>query len=298
MTGAIAAAAAERHRARAERTRHLVAIAQLAPALVYFALFFVGPFIALFALSFFTFRNFDFLPILTLANYADVLTSDTFATLYVRTIGLSLLASVIVVAIAYPFTYALTFVFPRRRQLLYFLVLVSLFGGYLVRIYAWRSILGVEGVINGTLLSLGIIDEPIRWILNSPFSVVVALVNFLVPLAVLPIYASMQNVSPGLLEAARDLGSGPLTTTRWVVLPLVLPGVRVAFVFTFIAAAGEFAIPALLGGTGTQFVGNHIQFQMGQTLDWPLAAAMAVTLVASSLAISSLLAASTRWLVR
>jgi spermidine/putrescine transport system permease protein len=295
---AIAAAAADRRRAQDERRRRLVAVAQLTPALVYFGLFFIGPFVALFALSFFTFSRFDFLPILTLNNYVSVVTSDTFQTLYLRTIGLSLLASVIVIAIAYPFTYALTFVFPTRRQLLYFLVLVSLFGGYLVRIYAWRSILGAEGVINGTLLSLGIIDEPIRAILNSPFAVVVALVNFLVPLAVLPIYAAMQNVSPGLLEAARDLGSGPVATSRWVVLPLVMPGVRVAFIFTFIAAAGEFAIPSLLGGTETQFVGNHIQFQIGQTLNWPLGAAMAITLIVSAVGISSLLAASTRWLIR
>src|SRR4029077_8271081 len=171
------------------------------------------------------------------------------------TIALSLLASVIVLAIAYPFAYAITFVFPRRRQLLYFLVLVSLFGGYLVRIYAWRTILGAEGVINGTLITLGIIQEPIRALLNSPIAVVIALVNFLVPLAVLPIYAAMQNVSPGLLEASRDLGAGSVDVTRSVVLPLTLPGVRVAFIFVFIASTGEFAIPSLLGGTETQFVG-------------------------------------------
>ena len=99
--------------------------------------------------------------------------------------------------------------------------------------------------------------------------------NFLVPLAVLPIYASMQNVSPGLLEAARDLGSSRLDITRRVVLPLVLPGVLVAFAFCFIASAGDFAIPALLGGVESPFIGNQIQFQIGQTSNWPLAAAMA-----------------------
>jgi spermidine/putrescine transport system permease protein len=276
----------------------MLSIAQLTPALIYFALFFIGPFLALFALSFFTFQHFDFLPQLTLDNYASVLASDTFATLYVRTIGLSLLASTIVVAIAFPFAYTLTFVFGRHRQLLYFLVLVSLFGGYLVRIYAWRTILGAEGVINGTLISLGLINEPIRAILNSPFAVVVALVNFLVPLAVLPIYAAMQNVSPGVLEAARDLGGNSWSVTRGVVLPLTLPGVRVAFIFTFIASAGEFAIPSLLGGTETEFVGNHIQFQMGQTLNWPLGAAMAITLIVSAIAISFVLAAFMRFLAR
>jgi spermidine/putrescine transport system permease protein len=119
-----------------------------------------------------------------------------------------------------------------------------------------------------------------------------------VPLAVLPIYAAMQNVSPGLLEASRDLGAGSVDVTRSVVLPLTLPGVRVAFIFVFIAATGEFAIPSLLGGTETQFVGNHIQFQMGSTLDWPLGAAMSITLIVSVIMISGLLAGLMRLLAR
>jgi len=265
--------------ARRERGRLLVSFAQLVPALIYFLLFYVGPLLVLGYISFLTFTNFRFVEPLSFDNYAKVLSSETFRILFTRTVVLAFLSAVIAVALAYPFAYIVTFIFPGRTRSLYFLVLVALFGGYLVRIYAWRTILGVEGVINGTLLTVGVIDEPIRAILNGPFAVVVSLVNFLVPLAVLPIYASMQNVSPGLIEAARDLGSSRVDVTRRVMLPLVMPGVRVAFAFCFIAAAGDFAIPALLGGVESPFIGNQIQFQIGQTSNWPLAAAMALTLI-------------------
>jgi spermidine/putrescine transport system permease protein len=275
-----------------------VPFAQLVPTLLYFAVFYVGPVVVLLYFSFLSFRNFQFVEPFTFNNYVDVANSEPFRILFVRTILLSALSAVLAVAIAYPFTYLITFVFTSRSRTLYFLILVSLFGGYLVRIYAWRTILGIEGLVNGTLLTLGWIQQPIREILNSPFAVVVAMVNFLVPLAVLPIYVSMQNVSPGLLEAARDLGSSRLDVTQRIMLPLVLPGVRVAFAFCFIAAAGDFAIPALLGGVGSPFIANQIQFQIGQTSNWPLAAAMAMTLIALVVAITAALTWAARFLTR
>ena len=283
---------------RGERGRLLISLSQLAPALVYFVLFYIGPLLVLLYISFLTFRSFQFVEPLTFANYLEVVQSETFRILFVRTVALSLLSAVLAVALAYPFAYIVTFIFPNRTRSLYFLILVALFGGYLVRIYAWRTILGVEGVINGTLLTLGVIQEPIREILNGPFAVVVSLVNFLVPLAVLPIYASMQNVSSGLLEAARDLGSSRLDVTRRVVLPLVMPGVLVAFAFCFIGAAGDFAIPALLGGATSPFIGNQVQFQIGQTSNWPLAAAMTITLITLVVAIVALVSWAGRRAIR
>lgn len=283
---------------RGSRGRLLVSIAQLLPALIYFVLFYVGPLLVLVYFSFLTVQNFRFVEPFNIDNYVDVLTGETYRILFVRTVLFSLLSATLAIALAYPFAYIVTFVFPNRSRSLYFLVLVALFGGYLVRIYAWRTILGVEGVINGTLLTLGVIEAPIREILNGPFAVIVAMTNFLVPLAVLPIYASMQNVSPGLLEAARDLGSSRLDITRRVVLPLVLPGVLVAFAFCFIASAGDFAIPALLGGVESPFIGNQIQFQIGQTSNWPLAAAMAVTLITLVVLITAAVAVVARRVIR
>ena len=265
---------------RPGRRRGFVAGLPLAPALLWFLLFFVGPFLVLLAFSFHTFRGLEWLPVFTFENYAETLTSPVFRVIFWRTLTVALSVTVAVLLIAYPFTYIITFVFPARRQLLYFLVLVTLFGSYLVRIYAWRTILGAEGLINGSLVEVGLIEEPMRFLLNSPLAVGIALTNFLVPLAVLPIYSSMQNVSPGLLEAGRDLGAGQLGLVRRVVFPLTLPGVRVAAAFTFIAAAADYATPALLGGVSGRMAGGAIVHEFGSTLNWPLGAALAMTLIA------------------
>lgn len=169
-----------------------------------------GPLAILFAYSFYTYRDFDFVSDFTVQNYLDVITGDRYHTYFLRTIKIAFIVSGLVLILSYPFAYLLTFVFRRRRELLYFLVLVSLFGGYLVRIYAWRTMLGREGLINEGLISAGVVDHPLRFFLNSEFAIVITLVNFLLPLGVLPLFSAMQNVSPRLLDAARDLGSSRL----------------------------------------------------------------------------------------
>ena len=169
-----------------------------------------GPLVVLVAFSFFTFRDLHWYPELHLGNYVEALTDTAYRTILFRTVVVAVATTIAVLLIAYPFTYVITFVLPQRRQFLYFLVLVTLFGSYLVRIYAWRTILGREGLINATLTGVGVIPEPLDVLLSSPLAVGIALTNFLLPLAVLPIYASMQNLSPSLLEAARDLGAGRL----------------------------------------------------------------------------------------
>ncbi|HJN39999.1 MAG TPA: ABC transporter permease [Chloroflexota bacterium] len=280
------------------RRRRVGAWLQLAPASLYFLVFFVAPITVLIGLSFYSVRNFDFVPELTLENYWEVITSSTLRAFFARTLRIAAIISVIVVLVSYPFAYIISYVMPRRRQLLYFLVLVSLFGGYLVRIYAWRNILGRAGVLNQSLIGMGVVDEPIRFFLNSPFAIVITSVNFLIPLGVLPIFSSMQNISPRLIEAARDLGSSQIHAALKVVLPLSMRGVSAAFAFSFIAAAAEWVTPAMVGGTGDQMVGNQIAFQFGGGLNWPLGAALAISLVFVVVAILSALLAGVRWISR
>ncbi len=283
---------------RRGRRRRLGDRHQVAPAAVWYMAFFLAPIAILVAYSFYTFRDFEFVSDLTLENYRDVLTSDVYRTLFVRTITLAAIVSVVVLLLAYPFAYIATFVFPRRRELLYFLVLVSLFGGYLVRIYAWRTMLGREGVLNEGLMSAGVIDDPVRIFLNSQLAVVIVMVNFLLPLGVLPIYSAMQNVSPRLLEAGRDLGSSRFHVLRRVVLPLTMRGVAAAVAFTFIATAAEWVTPLLVGSTSSQLIGNQIAYQFGTTINWPLGAALAITLIVFVVAIVGAILGLLRWLTR
>jgi spermidine/putrescine transport system permease protein len=255
------------------------ALAQLGPPALFYALFFLVPFGLLVAYSVFEVSQatLQVEPAFTLENYRAALTAGLYRELIVRTVLLALVVAFVVVLIAYPFAYVATFVFPRRRELLLFLVLASIFGGYLVRIYAWRTILGEEGLINSLLHSVGLIDDPLSFLIFSRFAVVVTLVNILLPFAVLPLYAAMQNVPRDALEAARDLGGGPLTVFRSVTLPLTSTGLRIAFAFAFVLASGDFVTPAMVGGTNGLMIGNVIADQFGVAFNWPLGAALALS---------------------
>ncbi len=286
-----------RRAARSSR-RRVSAWLQLAPAGAYFAALFLGPLAILAAYSFFRFDDYRFVPAFSLENYTEVLTGDVYLPYLIRTIELSLVVAVIVLVLAYPFAYALTFVFPRRRQALYFLVLVSLFGGYLVRIYAWRTMLGREGLINDGLMGAGLISHPLEFFLNSKLAIVITLVNFYLPLGILPIYSAMQNVPPRLVDAAHDLGSGRWHAVRRVLLPMTMQGVTAAFAFTFIASAAEWVTPLLVGGVGDQFMGNQIVREFGAELNWPLGAALAMTLVVAALAVVAVVLLAVRRLTR
>lgn len=255
------------------------ALALLTPATFYYAALFALPLVLLTAYSFFTVENFAPQPGFTLENYFQALTSEVFRSFFLRTFRIALTVAVIVTLIAFPFVFVVVFVFRARREVLYFLVLVSLFGGYIVRVYAWRNILGRRGILNETLMSLGVISEPLTFLLNSEFAVILALVNYLLPFGILPIYSAMSHVSPSLVEASRDLGASRWRVAGRIVLPLTSRGVMAAFLVCFIGSAAEWVTPQLLGGTGDQMIGNQIQFQFGGGLNWPLGAALAITLV-------------------
>jgi spermidine/putrescine transport system permease protein len=269
-----------RSRSKARRERASTATL-LAPSAIYFVLLFVVPLVVLLVYSFYTYQNFNFTAKLTLSNYTQALTSPALRDFYFRTLKIAFAVSIVVVLVSYAFSHILMYVLPRARRILYFLVLVSLFGGYLVRIYAWRTMLGRDGVVNSFLISAHITSSPLAFLLNSNFAIVIALLNFLIPLGVLPIFSAMQNISPRLLEAAEDLGASKLRTVRTIVLPLTTRGIRAAFAFCFIATMAEWVTPQLLGGPLDQFVGNQILYEFGETLNWPLGAAIALTLIAS-----------------
>jgi ABC-type spermidine/putrescine transport system permease subunit I len=287
-----------RRRTSKARRQHLTTAMLLTPPTLYFLALFVVPLLVLLLYSFYTYENFSFVSKLTLANYTQALTSPALRIFYFRTLKIALVVSITVVVVSYLFAHILMYVLPGAKRILYFLVLVSLFGGYLVRIYAWRTMLGRNGALNGLLISAHLTDHPLSFLLNSNFAIAVALLNFLIPLGVLPIFSAMQNISPRLLEAAQDLGASRLRTARTIVLPLTTRGIRAAFAFCFIATMAEWVTPQLLGGPLDQFVGNQILYEFGETLNWPLGAAIALTLIASVVAGLAILFALLRLVTR
>jgi spermidine/putrescine transport system permease protein len=251
----------------------------LGPAAGFYGVFFLAPLALLVAYSFYTVdaEALEITPAFKFVNYRAAASGALYRDVILRTIVLGLIVAFAVVVLAYCFAYIATFVFPAQRELLLFSMLASIFGGYLVRIYAWRTILGNQGLINTFLIWLGVVHQPLRFLLFSRFAVFITLVNFLLPFGVLPLYGALQNVPRDAIEAARDLGAGPLAIFRTVLLPLTATGIKIAFAFAFVLAAGDYVTPELVGGTNGIMIGNVIADQFGVAYNWPLGAALAIT---------------------
>lgn len=268
----------------------------LLPASLFYAVFFAVPMLALFVLSFWRANGFVLIPDLTFDNYEKIATSSLYRVLIIRTIMVGFITAAIVVPLAFAISYVMRFVFETRGQVILQLILLSLFSGYLVRIYAWRTILGKQGLLNSTLQWLGLIDRPLEFLIYSNFAIVITLTGLLLPLAVLPIYSAMSNISRDFLEAARDLGAPAHTLIRTILVPMALPGLRTAFAFAFLLAAGDFVTPTLVGGTQSLLIGNVIADQFrGIGSNWPLGAALAFVTIGIVLTLYFLVMRLIRW---
>ena len=185
----------------------------------------------------------------TFSNYVDAVSDPVYRAVAWHSFALAAGAAVICVAAAYPVAFFITFRLRRARNVALFLVVVSLFTSYLVRLYAWYTIFGEHGVVNSALMRLGLVSHPLLFLLFSRTTVLIAFVNVFLPYAILMIASAMQNVPAELLENARDLGASPLRTFSRVVLPLTMTAAIGAFMYTFILTSGDYITPALLGGT-------------------------------------------------
>jgi spermidine/putrescine transport system permease protein len=194
----------------------------------------------------------------TFENYTGALTDPTYMKVAAYSFGLGGLTAVVCIALAYPVAYYISFRLQRGRNLALFLVVVSLFSSYLVRLYAWYTILGENGVINNALTSLHVIGEPLTFLLFSPWAVLTAFVNIFLPYTILMLTSAMQNIPKELLENARDLGASPLRTFSRIVVPLSMTGAIGAFIYTFILTSGDYITPALLGGTRNTALANVV----------------------------------------
>jgi spermidine/putrescine transport system permease protein len=274
-------------------------VRQLIPATAYYVVFFAASLLILLVYSFWTQVRFEIVPGFTLANYVDSVASPVIRAILIRTVVVGFVTAAIVVPIAYLLAYVMRFVFTTRGRLLLDIILISMFSGYLVRIYAWRTILGRNGLLNGALLEMGLIDEPITFLIFSNWAILITLVGLLIPLALLPIYSSMSNVSKAHLEVARDLGSTTLNLHRTILLPMVLPGVSVAFAISFILAAGDFVVPSMVGGTEGVMVGNLVSEKFkGLSHDWPLGSALTFIIMSLVVAVYLLTTRTVKALTR
>jgi len=216
----------------------------------------------------------------TLANYALIAGDRIYLRAYLGSLGNAALATALCLLIGYPVAYAIARSRSVRRQLLVFLVIMPFWTSFLIRVYAWIAILEPQGLLNQLLFALGLVSAPLQ-LLNNQFSVQLGLVYSYLPFMVLPLYGSLSALDQSLVEAAADLGARPLQAFLTVILPLTLPGIAAGSLLVLIPATGEFVIPDLLGGPSTLMIGKVLWDEFFNNRDWPVAAAVAVVLVAA-----------------
>jgi spermidine/putrescine transport system permease protein len=221
---------------------------------------------------------------LSFANWQDFLTGpgNPFRRLFVHSLEITLLVSVLVTVAAYPLAYFLAFVARRYRYTLLLVLLAPFFTSYLLRVIAWTVMLNNNGVVNSLVQTIGLRPkgDAIPWLIYSNFSVALVLFYSWIPFVALPIFAVLENMDHTLIEAATDLGASRFTTFWRVTFPLSLPGVIAGFVFVLIPTTGEFITPLLVGGPNSQLFGNAIQNFFTDSPDWNYGSVLAVTLVA------------------
>jgi spermidine/putrescine transport system permease protein len=217
----------------------------------------------------------------TTAQYERALGTPAYRALFLRSVAISGLVTIITVAMAYPMAYFVAFRVKRAKFLWLVALTVPFWTSYLLRVFAWKVILGYNGVINSGLIALGIISQPLEFLLYNPTAVVVTLAHAYAAFALLPIYVSLEKMDRTLLEAAADLGDGPFRRFMRITLPLSLPGVIGAALIIFVPTTGDYVTPALVGGTEGVMIANIIQVQFGRVNNWPLGAALAISTIAA-----------------
>jgi spermidine/putrescine transport system permease protein len=196
-----------------------------------------------------------------------------------RSIRIAGAVTLLAFLLGYPLAYYLSFHAAKRKDLLYQLVIIPLWASYLVRGYAWKTILGSDGVLNGFLQYLHITHRPVGFFLYSPFAVILTLTHIYTPFTFLPIYASLEHVPRNLVEASHDLGASPFSTFLRVILPLSLPGVLAGATFAFVLTLGDFLAPLLVGGPSGIMISNIVVSLFGAAYNWPLGAAISLCML-------------------
>src|SRR6202162_1036430 len=250
-----------------------------APPLLWVCLFLLLPYALMFAHSFWLVRDGFLVHQWNLQNYRALFTNPLYFQVFLRTARIAASVTLCSLLLGYPLAYYLSFHAGPRKELLYQLVIVPLWVSYLVRGYAWKTILGSEGVLNGFLQYLHITHAPVSFFLYSPFAVVLMLTHIYTPFVFLPLYASLEHIPRNLIEASHDLGATPRSTFFRIILPLSLPGLLAGATFAFVLSLGDFLAPLLVGGPSSIMIANIVQSLFGTAYDWPPGAAISVCIL-------------------
>jgi spermidine/putrescine transport system permease protein len=255
------------------------------PPIFWVGAFLLTPYLLLFCNSFWSVRGGQtIVHDWGLQNYKNLVHVPVYAEVLLRSMKIAGGVTLLSLLLGYPLAYYVSF-YAKRKELLYQLVIIPLWVSYLVRAYAWKTILGSDGVMNTLLQYLHITHGPVEFLLYSPFAVVLTLTHIYTPFAFLPIYAALEHVPRNLVEASQDLGASRKATFWRVIVPLTIPGVLAGATFAFVLSLGDFLAPLLLGGPSGIMISNVVVTLFGAAYDWPLGAAISVCMMVLVLAI-------------
>lgn len=259
--------------------------------MIWLLVFFLAPFLVVLKISFaelararppytplFSWEDGRLIIELSFYNYAFLLEDALYIVAYLSSMKIAFISTVFALLIGYPMAYMIARSAEPWRSVLLMLVILPFWTSFLLRVYAWIGLLKGNGLINGLLMSTGLIDQPLV-ILQTDAAVYIGIVYTYLPFMILPLYANLSKLDMSLLEASSDLGAKPWVAFLTVTLPLSLPGIIAGSMLVFIPAIGEFVIPALLGGPDTLMIGKVLWTEFFNNRDWPVASAVAIAML-------------------
>jgi spermidine/putrescine transport system permease protein len=252
----------------------------LAPLLLWLFLFLVLPYCFILTQSVLTTDDFGkVIYHFNLDSYIKIFTNPLYYETLTRTFIYAIIVALACILLSLPLAYFIAFKVTKHKSFYYTLIVLPFWMSYIVRAYAWKIILGEQGIFNSSLMNLGIIDKPLRFVLYSDFSVILCLIYIFLPFVCIPIYTSFEQISKSLVEASKDLGANSWKTFWKVIFPLILPGVISGGTLALVLTLGDFLAASLLGGPNTLFISNIVQNLFGTSNDKPLGSAVGVVLL-------------------
>jgi len=256
------------------------------PPVAWVVLFLLTPYLLLFLYSFWVVTPAQqIVHSWSLQNYVALLREPVYFGVLLRSMRIAASVTLFSLLLGFPLAYYVSFQAGNKKDLLYQLVIIPLWVSYLVRAYAWKTILGSDGVLNTLLQYMHITHHPLGYLLYSPLAVVLTLTHIYTPFTFLPIYAALEHIPRRLVEASHDLGASPVQTFWRVIVPLSIPGVLAGVTFSFVLSLGDFLAPLLVGGPSGVMISNIVVSLFGAAYNWPLGAAISACMMVLVLAL-------------